>query len=173
MEERLRGMERKLEIKEREERRKNIVIKGLEVKEEKRREAVEELMKRMGVEVEIREVKKMREEREKGEETVLVRLGKEEQRKEIMKSKKKLKGRKERVMEDLTWRERKMRWNLEEIARKEGRKGKKVWIGYGRIQIEEQWWKWDEEEEVLRDGKGRMRVVDQGEGKRGGERGIE
>lgn len=29
----------------------------------------------------------------------------------------------------------------------------RVWIGYGRIRIEEQWWRWNEEEEVLRDGK--------------------
>jgi len=43
-----------------------------------------------------------------------------------------------------------MKWKLEEIARREVAKGRKVWIGrcgYG-IKIKESWWKWDEEEEA-------------------------
>lgn len=48
-----------------------------------------------------------------------------------MEMKKKLRGRKERILEDWTWKERKMRLEkLEEIARKEMRKRKKVWVGY-------------------------------------------
>lgn len=47
---------------------------------------------------------------------------------EIMRNKKNLKGRKEKIMEDWTWKERKMRWRLEEIAKNEERKDKKVWI---------------------------------------------
>ncbi|EZA56067.1 hypothetical protein X777_03894 [Ooceraea biroi] len=102
---------------------------------------------------------------EKGEESVLVKLKNEDQKREMMKKKKELKGTKVRVMEDWTWMERKMRWRLEEIAREEERKGKRVWIGYGRIRIEEQWWKWDENEEVLKDEKGRIRERMQGEEK--------
>lgn len=34
-----------------------------------------------------------------------------------------------------------MRWRLEEIAKNEERKGKKGWIEYGKIKINEQWWK--------------------------------
>jgi len=42
-----------------------------------------------------------------------------------------------------------MRWRLEELAREEERKERKVRIGYGKIKIEEKnWWRWDEEEEV-------------------------
>lgn len=36
-----------------------------------------------------------------------------------MKKKALLRGRKERVMDDLTWKERKMKWNLEQIAKEE------------------------------------------------------
>lgn len=43
--------------------------------------------------------------------------------------KKKLIGRKERIVENWTWKERKMRWRLEEIAREEEGKGRKVWVG--------------------------------------------
>jgi len=51
-------------------------------------------------------------------------------------------------MEDWTWKERRMRWKLKEIARKEMSEGRKVWIGYGKIRIGERWWKWDKEEEL-------------------------
>jgi len=50
-----------------------------------------------------------------------------------------------------------MRWKLEEIARKEMSEGRKVWIGYGKIRIDERWWRWDEEEEVLIDGRGMIK----------------
>jgi len=33
-------------------------------------------------------------------------------------------------------------------------KGRKVWIEYGMIKVDESWWKWDEEEKVLIDGRG-------------------
>lgn len=80
-----------------------------------------------------------------------------------MRNKKNLKGRKEKIMEDWTWKERKMRWRLKEIAKNEERKGKKVWIEYGKIKIDEQWWKWDEEKEVLKNGKGNIRRIGLGE----------
>lgn len=44
-------------------------------------------------------------------------------------------------------------------------------IGYGRICIENYWWKWDEEEEALRDGRGNIRQRWQGEEEVGLERG--
>lgn len=43
-----------------------------------------------------------------------------------MEKKSKLRGKKEKIMEDWTWKERKMRWKLEEIARVEEGKGKIV-----------------------------------------------
>lgn len=58
-----------------------------------------------------------------------------------------------------------MRWKLEEIAKEKERKGNKVWIGYGKIRIEEQWWKWDEEIEVLKDSRDNIRKENQGEEK--------
>lgn len=69
------------------------MIRGLVVKEGRRTEEVELVLKKMGV-----------------------RLAKEEQKREILRKKSMLRGRKERVSEDLTWRERRMKWKLEEIA---------------------------------------------------------
>lgn len=63
-----------------------------------------------------------------------MRLGNEAQKRKIMERKFKLRGRKEKILEDWTWKERKMRWKLEEIARKEMWKGRKVWLeGMGWI----------------------------------------
>lgn len=45
VEDRLTKTERRIEIWEREERRRNIIIKGVEVKKGKRREAVEEVLR--------------------------------------------------------------------------------------------------------------------------------
>lgn len=52
---------------------------------------------------------------------------------------------------------------MEKIARKEVQEGRKVKIGYGRICIEEYWWKWDEDEKVLRNEKGNKKQRRQGE----------
>lgn len=59
---------------------------------------------------------------------VLVSLGSEEQRREVMEKKKKLRGKKERIMENWTWKERKMKWKLKEVAKREEKEGRKVWV---------------------------------------------
>jgi len=154
--EKVKELEKNLERKERQKRRKNIIIRGIEVKEKKIREAVMEVLERIGIKGGIEEAKKLGK-REGNLETIWVRLESEEQKREVMEKKNKLKGRKEKIREDWTWKERKMRWNLEQIARKEMGKGRRVWIGYGKIKIDEKWWKWDEEEAVLTDGRGMIR----------------
>lgn len=50
---------------------------------------------------------------------LLVRIGNEEQKWEVIKKKKKLEDRRERILEDLSWKERRVRWKLGEIARVE------------------------------------------------------
>lgn len=78
-------------------------------------------------------------------------LKNEEQRREVSERKRNLKGRKKRIVEDLIWKERKIIWKLEDIAKAEKRIGKRVWVGYSKIRINEKWRRWDEEEEVLKD----------------------
>jgi len=48
-----------------------------------------------------------------------------------------------------------MEWRIKEITRLERGREKRIWISYGRIQIEERWWRWDESEQTLKDNKGR------------------
>lgn len=46
-------------MRERKERRKNVVVRGLEVREGKRREAMEDLFKEIGTEVMVEKVNKV------------------------------------------------------------------------------------------------------------------
>lgn len=115
----IKGLERWVEKRKREERKKNIVIKGLEAKKGRRREAVEEILETIGVKAEVKEVKRVGNRIVEGREMVMVRLAKEEQKKEILRKKNNLKGRKEIVCEDWTWAERRMRWKIGEVARQE------------------------------------------------------
>lgn len=69
---------------------------------------------------------------------LLVKLGSEDQKWEIMEKKKNLRRRKERIYENLTWRERKIRWKMAEIVKERIAEGKRVWIKGRRIRIEGQ-----------------------------------
>jgi len=40
-----------------------------------------------------------------------------------------------------------------------------VWIGHGKIRIDERWWRWDEEKEVLIDGREMIKEREVGENK--------
>ena len=164
MEERMRRIEKEWEMRERKERRRNVIIRGLEIKEGKKREAVKSLLNEIGVEAKLEEMSRVG--GGEGSDILLVKLENEEQKREIINKKKILRGRKERIGEDLTWRERRMKWRLEEIARMERERGRRTWVGYGKINIDGEWWSWDEGEEVLRSKEGRVREEGQrGEGK--------
>ena len=160
MEEKVRVMEIRIERKEREDRKRNIVIRGLKIERGNARQEIEGIMKEIGVEVKMEKIKQVRTGKEEWGDMVVVKLGGEEEKRKVMEGKKKLRGGKIWIMEDLTWKERKMRWRLREIAREEERKGSKVWVGNDRITINGEWWFWDEEGEILRDRRGRERSME-------------
>lgn len=87
-------LERKMERKEREERKRNVAIKGLKVEEGKIREEIEEVMREIGARVNIKEMRKVGAGRGDKGEIVVVKLGNENERKEIMGGKKKLRRKK-------------------------------------------------------------------------------
>lgn len=91
--------------------------------------------------------------------------------KKVLSNRRKFTKEKLSVEEDLTWKERQMKWKLGEIAREEKVKGRRVLVRYGRINIEGRWWKWDEREERLVNGEGKS-WMEEGEGEvREGRRG--
>lgn len=90
-------------MREREKRRKNIIIRGMEVKEGRRKEVIEGIIKDIGADVRVKEIKRLggeKIEREKDRKMVWLRLEDEEQRREVLKKKSRLRGRMERIMED-------------------------------------------------------------------------
>nr|XP_034174773.1 golgin subfamily A member 6-like protein 6 [Osmia lignaria] len=154
--EKLRELEGRWERKEKEEKRKNIIIKGVRIRREEMREKTEEIMKAIGVQDAVQEVKAAGF-GEGGKEInmVQIKLKTVEQKRSVMMKKKVLKGREERIEEDLTWKERRIQWKLRRIAKEEREKGKNVWVDHGRIRIEGKWWRWKEGSERLKDGQGR------------------
>lgn len=72
-------VERKIKIRERKERR-NIILKEVEVKDGKRREVVEKVLKIIGVTADIEEIRKLGEEEGKSKEMLLLKLRDEEQK---------------------------------------------------------------------------------------------
>lgn len=79
----------------------------MEVKEEKRR-VVEEILKTIGGNVKVKEIRRIVEDKEKERKMIMIRVESEKQKKEIMDRKRNLRGRKEKIMNDWTWKKRKM-----------------------------------------------------------------
>src|SRR5436190_1989481 len=105
--EKMKGIGRRLEIKEREERRNNIVIRRMEERSAEVRERVEKVMKEIGTQVEIEGIRRIRGKEGGEEEMVVVRLGSREQKRQVIERKKGLRGKQTRIEDDLTWEERK------------------------------------------------------------------
>lgn len=140
MENRLK-VERMLERKEKENKRRNIIIKGLGGERKRQERVVKEIMKVVEVKVEIKELRRMGEGSENGEEIVRIELGNKEQKWEAIERKKSLWGRKERIEENITWKKRKTRWKLREIVRVEEREGNRICVRQERIKIGKKWWR--------------------------------
>lgn len=89
---RIREKERRWENSERVERRNNIIIRGIKREGREAKEKVEELLREIGVEGEVEEVRRMAGSKEEGEETVWARLDGWRKKREVMEKKRKLKG---------------------------------------------------------------------------------
>ncbi|KYM96706.1 hypothetical protein ALC62_12627, partial [Cyphomyrmex costatus] len=154
-EDRMGKIEKKIEMREREERRKNIIIKGLEGKtSDVHVEAERVLREILQLKVGIEEVKEVGSRREGGRRMAVVKLCSKEAKREVMMKKNKLKGRIERIEDDWTWKERKMQFNLRRIAEEMEKCGKRTRVAYGRIWIDGRWRRWNEDGERL-EGAGR------------------
>jgi len=156
-EERIRKIEMTWERRERRKRKRNVVIKGYKKDGGKVKNKVKAIFEKIGAEVGIEEVRKVKTGREERGGMVVVRLKSEAEKEEVMRRKKGLKGEKIWIEDDLTWKERQSKWKMREVAIAEERKGARVFVGNNKIRIEDEWWFWDEEGETLRDRWGRER----------------
>lgn len=157
MEERVWELEWREERLERQRRRKNIVIRRIQLGEGDVKEKVMQLLTVvMGIQVEIQWVRKIGRKDKDGGEAVVVGLKDEGQKIQVMSNKVKLKGRKERLENDLTFRERSIQWQLENVANAEMRLKKVVRVGRGRIWITGKLWIWQERKNDLRNAAGEV-----------------
>ncbi|KYN19073.1 hypothetical protein ALC57_08605 [Trachymyrmex cornetzi] len=118
-----RWMREKEEMKERirvlERKEKKIMVKGVKIEEGKIEEQIKEVMRSIDVGVGIERMRKMEEGRKEKRRMVVVTLGSVEDKGRIMRNKWRMKGR-DIWIEDLTWKERKMRWRMRQVVMKEG-----------------------------------------------------
>ncbi|CAK9816316.1 hypothetical protein ANTPLA_LOCUS8955 [Anthophora plagiata] len=158
---RVRELEIRIDKKEREERRRNIIIKRVKVEGNEDKKAVEQIWAGLGIKEKVEEVRRVGRVDGEGRSMVLVRMEGMEGKREVMKAKRELKGRPERVEDDLTVEERRAKWKIEREAERERRKGNRVQIGYMKMWVNNEMRKWDEIEEKW------IKVQEQGNGQRG------
>lgn len=144
------GYNEKIEKLESEKRKKNIVIQGLTIDtqdgnmiKEKMRKLIED---ELGVEITIETAHKL------GTKTCLVELCSQENKVEVMKNKSKLKhrqGEKIFINDDLTKEERHIGKIIRQKAKEERSNGKSVKIGFQKLVVNGQIWKWNRQKNIL------------------------
>jgi len=130
--------------KEREERRNNVIVRGVRIpkeiekdKKEMREWAMSLIKEKIGVDCKVIGC------RESG--TVLViKLENEEMKKNIMRNKYKLKGDRIFIENDVSWEERRVQERIVRWAKEQKEKGIEIKIGFGRVRIGNVWRKWAE-----------------------------
>lgn len=153
VEKKLREMEWGWEKKEREKRKKNIIIREMEAEEGREETVVKKLCKKLEVVVKVEKVRRIKMKGEEKKEMLVVKLGKEEEKRELLRKKRLLKG-------SNIWIERfdmegeKDEMGAEEVSEKGGEKKGEVWVGYNKMRINREWWFWDEKIEDVRNWRG-------------------
>lgn len=148
-------LNRKMDQMEREKRRNNIVIKGVIATQECGKEVVEKLLEEIGVKAEVKNVRGVGGREEENFKIWVAELGNEEQKRQVLKRKSQLRGRRERIEEDRTWKERRIRFLLEEKVWEERGKGNRVVWGREGIWVEGVKWVVKEDTgEVVKEGEG-------------------
>jgi hypothetical protein len=144
-------IEEKMEQREKKERKNNVIITGIGAISVNIERGVEEWLEReIGVKVNVKEAFKINKDK-----IMLAKIESWEQKKNILLSKGKLKEKKGERMyilvdDDLTKEERETQKKLRELARAERDRGKRVKIGYRKIQINGDWFRWDKRQEKLK-----------------------
>lgn len=90
------------------------------------------LGRELRVEIEVKGIRKINR-RDDKEDMMVVTMKSKEMKRKVLESKRRLRGKEMWIEEDLTFRERKIKWNLRQIAMRKEKKGNMVKIGYDRI----------------------------------------
>lgn len=129
--------------KEKEERKNNIVIKGIKKEGWITKEWAEKFIKeKIDVEVKVNKCRK-------SNNVLIITLEEEIKKREVMRAKNRLKGERIFIENDLTWEERKIQEKIYRWAKEERSNGREIKVGYARVNIEGSWIKWGDIERKL------------------------
>ncbi|XP_011694051.1 PREDICTED: trichohyalin-like [Wasmannia auropunctata] len=151
--------------KEREERRNNVIIRGVKMEKEiegDRKKCAEWIKswfkEKLGVEGGVVFCRK-------SGTVLLVKLESEGIKREVMRNKSKLKGESIYIENDLSWEERRIQEKINRWVRGQKGKGIDLKVGHGRVRVGNVWWTWEEleREEEEKEDKGKEK-----EGQKGG-----
>lgn len=147
--EKIENMEIKMETQEKEKKKNNIVIRGLEVRAEENLEnKVEEfLSKEVKVNVKLIEAYKIG--RHEGKQPIIAKVQSWKQKADVMSNKRNLKGKKIYIDNDLTVKEMIIQKKIREVANEEVKMGSKVRIGYQKVIINNKLYEWNAKADKL------------------------
>lgn len=152
-------IERRVDNLEKEKRRKNVVIQGLEVNTNNQnilKEEVEDFMKStLKINTEIKGARKL------SKKVILVEMKNTTDKEDVMKNKSKLKevrNTKIYINDDMSKNEREIQGKIRQKAKEEATNGKNVKIGFQKLIINEEEWVWNRETEIF-EKKGRQKIL--------------
>uniref|UniRef100_A0A6P7G5P7 Uncharacterized protein LOC114337989 n=1 Tax=Diabrotica virgifera virgifera TaxID=50390 RepID=A0A6P7G5P7_DIAVI len=146
----IKELQRTIEIMDKDKRKNNLIISGLEIDTDDsatlKEIATNMIGKHLGVNINIKRACKI------GIRTCLIELGNETEKTAILRNRNKLKNvepKKIWITEDLTKKEREKMKSLRDKAREMRDKGKTVKIGYNKITVDGKEWRWNYNEEKV------------------------
>lgn len=152
---RVEHLENKIEFNEREKKRNNIIIRGLEMdtgsQERVKAGIAAFLQEKLGVKINIVKVQKI------NDYMAVVEVNGWEEKQEIMMRKGKLKeitDMKVYIDHDLTKKEQEIQQKIREISRQERKEGKEVRVGFNKLWINGEKWMWNRGKQILEKWKG-------------------
>lgn len=142
-------LEERIEAMDREKRKCNIIIKGLLPKNPTTKETVANLLEeKLGEKVHIKKVSTISI-REDGSAVTLAEMETWEDKQIVMRNKNKMKNTRIYIEHDQTLEERRIAVEIRKIARNERMKGHAVKIGYKKISIQGENYRWSKNEDAL------------------------
>lgn len=145
----LNELRKNMEWMEKDKKKNNVLVSGMDLDKignENIKDTIEEFIeKNLGVKIVIKSTIKL------SSKTCLIEMANQEDKYKVMKNKSKLKNHQQQIFinNDLTKKERNKQKQIKVIAEQEKNKGKNVKIGYNRIIIDGEEWRWNKDNETL------------------------
>lgn len=141
-EEKIKQMEGKIERLERNEKKNNLVIKGIKDIDKNPEQSIREVLNKIGVaNVEVEKTTLIKP--KKSSAFVIAKMKRWEDKISILKAKRNLKGTEIYIQCDYTEEELRIQKRLRDIAKEQRENGKVCKVGYGRVIIDREEWKWN------------------------------